>query len=518
MTDIVVEAVQVSVEATGANGQTRRVLDEVSFSLARHGVLGVIGESGAGKSTLGLAVLGHLRSGLRAAGGKLLLGGDDMLTVSEPRARELRGKRIAYVAQSASSAFAPSATLLDQVIETAVVRRSMTKRDATARAIELFELLGLPDPQRFGRRYPHQVSGGQLQRAMTAMALCTSPEVVVFDEPTTALDAATRDQVLATIAHALRATGTAAIYISHDLPVVARLADQLLVLRDGRTVEYGATREIVAAPRDAYTRRLLAVSLAQREAQAAAPAGAPALAVQGVFASYRNGARVLNDVSFDIQAGRTLAVTGRSGSGKSSLARVVTGLLRPQQGSVFVDGQLMPARFEDRSREQLRAVQLIHQLPDIALNPAQTIREAIGRPLTFYFGLRGEARERRVMALAEQVELSADLLDRYPHQLSGGQKQRVCIARAFAAQPKVLVCDEPTSALDPLVAQSVLRLFVSLQQASGIAMLFITHDVENVRAMADAVLSIDEGRAQYVDVAQADAVPSDSPHAAVVVQ
>jgi peptide/nickel transport system ATP-binding protein len=505
MTSIILEAKQLSIDAwvplkhndAAATAGTRRVLDNVSFTLARNNVLGVIGESGAGKSTLGLAALGHLRSGLAVAAGQIELGGENMLALSARRKAGLRGTRVAYVAQSAAAAFTPSTRLLDQVIETAVVRRLMTRGQARERAVELFALLGLPDPQRFGERYPHQVSGGQLQRAMTAMALCPSPDLIVFDEPTTALDANTRDQVLATIGHALRTTGTAAIYISHDLPVVARIADQLLVLRDGRTVEAGAAQKIVDAPRDAYTRRLLAAAHVARETPAPVPDRPPALAVNGICARYRGAARVLDDVSFEILAGHTLAVTGRSGSGKSSLARVVTGLLRAERGHIQVDGNTMPPGLRERSREQLRVVQLIHQLPDMALNPAHTVREAIGRPLTFYFGLRGAERERRIVALAGQVELSAELLDRYPHQLSGGQKQRVCIARAFAAEPKVLVCDEPTSALDPLIAQSVLRLFSTLQRASGIALLFITHDLDTVQAMADAVLSIEDGRAAY---------------------
>lgn len=506
MSAFVLEARQLTIDApaqiqTDDAGRsttvTRRVLDNVSFALARNSVLGVIGESGAGKSTLGLAALGHLRGGLAVSAGQIELCGENVLALSARRKAGLRGQRIAYVAQSAAAAFTPSTRLLDQVIETAVVRRLMTRRQAVARAIELFALLGLPDPQRFGERYPHQVSGGQLQRAMTAMALCPAPDVIVFDEPTTALDADTRDQVLATIAHALRATETAAIYISHDLPVVARIADRLLVLRDGRTVEYGPAQEIVDTPREAYTRRLLDAAHLGRRAPKPAADQPPALAVDGVSARYRSGAQVLDNVSFEIPAGHTLAVVGRSGSGKSSLARVVTGLLSTERGHISVDGQRLPADCRERSREQLRVVQLIHQLPDVALNPAHTIREAIGRPLTFYFGLRGVERERRIVALAGQVELSADLLDRYPHQLSGGQKQRVCIARAFAAEPKVLVCDEPTSALDPLIAQSVLRLFSTLQRTSGIAMLFITHDPQTVQAMADAVLSIEGGRAAY---------------------
>ncbi|XAH25345.1 ABC transporter ATP-binding protein [Xylophilus sp. GW821-FHT01B05] len=505
MSDIVLSASDLTIDAFNARGTTRRVLDQVSFTLERKRILGIIGESGAGKSTLGLAALGHFRAGLRHAGGRMALGGTDLLTLGEQGLSLLRGTRIAYVAQSAAAAFTPSMRLLDQVVETAVARRLMSARDAAMRAVDLFELLGLPDPARFGQRYPHQVSGGQLQRAMTAMALCSSPDVIVFDEPTTALDADTRKQVLATVRHALHKTGTAALYISHDLATVADIADDMLVLRDGRMVEYGPTRRVIEAPQSDYTQRLLNVSHVARAACDVVDEGLAelpqALAVEHVTASYANGVPVLKDVSFGIPAGRTLAVVGQSGSGKSSLARVVSGLLRPSSGRVWVNGRLLAADYRKRSKAELRAVQLIHQLPDVALNPRHTVREAIGRPLTFYFGLRGEAREQRIVALAEQVELDAAILDRYPHQLSGGQKQRVCIARAFAAEPTVLVCDEPTSALDPLVGQSVLALFSRLQREAQIAVLFITHDLATVRAIADSVLLIEQGTASFISVA-----------------
>jgi peptide/nickel transport system ATP-binding protein len=508
MSDIVLCATDLTIDAFNARGTTRRVLDQVSFTLERKRILGIIGESGAGKSTLGLAALGHLRAGLRHAGGRMALGDTDLLALDEQGLSLLRGTRIAYVAQSAAAAFTPSMRLLDQVVETAVARQLMSARDAARRAVELFELLGLPDPARFGQRYPHQVSGGQLQRAMTAMALCSSPDVIVFDEPTTALDADTRQQVLATVRHALHETGTAALYISHDLATVADIADDMLVLRDGRMVEYGPTRRVIEAPQSDYTQRLLNVSHVARECVAEELPDMPqALGVEHVNASYGNGVPVLKDVSFGIPAGRTLAVVGQSGSGKSSLARVVSGLLAPSSGRVWVNGRLLAAEYRKRSKAELRAVQLIHQLPDVALNPRHTVREAIGRPLTFYFGLRGEAREQRIVTLAEQVELDAALLDRYPHQLSGGQKQRVCIARAFAAEPTVLVCDEPTSALDPLVGQSVLALFSRLQRETQIAVLFITHDLATVRAIADSVLLIEQGTARFIDVAADLPVP-----------
>ncbi len=505
MSDIVLDVAALSVDAHGADGATRRVLDRISFTLARGSVLGVIGESGAGKSTLGLAALGYFREGLVVREGSITLGGTALLTLPEHQRTRLRGARIAYVAQSAAAAFTPSHRLIDQVIETAVVRRLMTVREATLRAVELFRLLGLPDPANFGRRYPHQVSGGQLQRAMTAMALSSSPDVIVFDEPTTALDAGTRDQLLHTLSDALAETGTAALYISHDLPTVARIADDILVLRDGRAVESGEATQIVNAPRDHYTQRLLNVAHAPRHSESAGERAAnaspgrssAAMSVTRVSARYGSGAPVLRDVSFEIRPGRTLAVVGPSGSGKSSLARAVTGLLRPDTGEIRIDGRLLAADYRKRTKADLRAVQLIHQLPDLALNPRHTVRETIGRALTFYFGLRGSVREQRILALTEQVELDVALLDRFPSQLSGGQKQRVCIARALAAAPSVLVCDEPTSALDPLVGETVLALFARLQLEANIAILFITHDLTLLRSIADAVLSIDQGVARY---------------------
>lgn len=499
MSDIVLEVKDLVIDARRDDQPARRVLDGVSFALERNRVLGVIGASGAGKSTLGLAALGHFRAGLTPVGGHIALAGVDILALDASRLAALRGTRIAYVAQSAAAAFTPTLRLVDQVVETARKRRLMSAAAAARRAVELFAMLGLPDPEHFGQRYPHQVSGGQLQRAMTAMALCGSPDVIVFDEPTTALDAGSRDQVLQTIRHALRETGTSALYISHDLTTVGRIADDLLVLRDGRTIEYGTTRQVTDAPRSAYTRELFDAAHAPRApASAIAPDTPASLAVDGVTARYGKGAPVLTNVSFAIQPGRTLAVVGQSGSGKSSLARVVTGLLPPDAGRVLVNGVPVAADYRKRSRATLRAVQLIHQLPDLALNPRHTVREAIGRPLAFYHGLRGQARARRVEELLGQVELDVALLDSFPSQLSGGQKQRVCIARALAAEPAVLVCDEPTSALDPLVGQAVLRLLTRLQREAQIAILFITHDHATVSAIADEVLSIEQGVARFV--------------------
>jgi peptide/nickel transport system ATP-binding protein len=326
---------------------------------------------------------------------------------------------------------------------------------------------------------------------MTAMALCPEPDLIVFDEPTTALDVTTQIDVLAAIKRAIDETGVAALYITHDLAVVAQIADEIMVLRHGRTVEYGAVRQIIEAPREDYTSRL--VSIRKTLKPAAADQSQAMLAVEHVDASYGE-VKVLHDVTLHVPPGQTLAVVGESGSGKSTLARVVTGLLPPSSGRVIFDGKPLSRALRGRSREELRQLQMIYQMADVAMNPRQTIRQIVGRPLQFYFGVRGAEKTRRVEELLDHIEISREMIDRYPAELSGGQKQRVCIARALAASPKLIICDEPTSALDPLVADGILKLLMRLQAETGVSYLFITHDIATVRAIADSIAVMYRGR------------------------
>ena len=487
--DILLEMKDIRIDGF-SDERWHKIIKGIDLTLHRGEVMGLIGESGAGKSTLGLASMGFTKPGCKITSGSVIFDGQELVTASEDKKRALWGTRIAYVAQSAAASFNPAHRLLNQTVEASLNQNLQSRDLAEADARDLYKQLQLPDPENIGGRYPHQVSGGQLQRMMTAMAMSPRPDLIIFDEPTTALDVTTQVEVLVAMRSIVEKFNTAALYITHDLAVVAQMADVIKVLRYGKEVEEADTRKMLKAPKEEYTKSLWSVRALEK---AEAPSEDIVLSINNVDAAYNGSLKVLHDVNIKIPRGRTVAVVGESGSGKSTTARVITGLLPPMTGSVQFNGEVLPTELKDRSKDQLQRIQMIYQSADTAMNPRQTIAEIIGRPLEFYHDLNGLQKQERILELLKMIELDESFYDRLPSELSGGQKQRVCIARALAADPEIIICDEVTSALDQIVQEGILKLLLNLQKDYNITYLFITHDIAVVNAISDEIVVMYQG-------------------------
>ncbi|MBY5829788.1 ABC transporter ATP-binding protein (plasmid) [Rhizobium ruizarguesonis] len=498
-----IEIRDLKVEATTDSGRRVEIIKGVSLDVAEGEIVALIGESGSGKTTIALTLMGHTRAGCRISGGSVSVGGKDMVTLSEKQRAKVRGTEVAYVPQSAAAAFNPATSIMDQVIEVTRIHQLMSPDEARARAVELFRALSLPEPETIGSRYPHQVSGGQLQRLAAAMALIGDPTLVIFDEPTTALDVTTQIEVLRAFKSVMKKGGISGVYVSHDLAVVAQIADRIVVLKGGETQETGTTDEILSNAKHPYTRELLAAFEPKPRGAVgpAEPATAPLLRIEDLVAGYGQRqadglplVRAVEHVSLKVEKGRNLGIIGESGCGKSTLARAIAGILPASVGSIVFNGTELRRSARERSRDQLREMQIVFQYADTALNPAKSVEDILDRPLVFYHGMDRKARNTRIDQLLDMVRLPRNLRHRRPGELSGGQKQRVNFARALAADPKLILCDEITSALDTVVAAAVIDLLKELQRELGLSYIFISHDLSVVEAICDEIVVMFGGR------------------------
>jgi ABC-type glutathione transport system ATPase component len=506
------------VEGLTVDYGTRRVVEDATFAAESGGIVGIAGESGSGKSTIALALLRLLGPGGRIVGGCARLEGDELLSMPEAALRRVRGRRIGSVFQEPMSCLHPAMRVGEQVAEGLRVHEGLGRRAALARAIELFDQVGIAAAAGRARDFPHQLSGGQRQRVMIAMALACHPQLVIADEPTTALDAATRLQVIRLLADLRRRLGLTMLLISHDLDLLARLADRILVMQHGRIVEQGTTAAVLRAPTHPYTRALVAALPRPREFAAAAvvPGGRPGvtdasapaatatplLEVRDLVVRHRHegwfrrrSAPAVAGVGFTLERGRTLGLLGESGSGKTTLARAVLRLIEAEAGSVRLGGIDLLQQRPAELRRLRRRIQVVFQDPVASLDPRLSVRQTLAEPIELHRLARGRAAvDARIDALLQQVGLDPADRDRYPHAFSGGQRQRIGIARALAVEPELIVCDEAVSALDLSVQAQVLALLTDLQQRLGLSYLFISHDIAVIRALADDIAVMRAGR------------------------
>lgn len=489
----------------------------VSLTVAKGEVLAIVGESGSGKSTTAMAIPALLPPSARV-GGSIKLNGAELLGATNDELRAVRGKDIAVIFQEPMTALNPVYTIGWQIAEAVCAHKKMTRRQARDRAIELLELVDMPEPRKRVKHYPHQLSGGQRQRAMIAQALALDPGLLIADEPTTALDVTVQAEILDLMRDLRHRIDAGIILITHDMGVVADMADRIMVMKDGEVVEEGDADGIFHRAQKPYTQQLLASvphlgATLHDGGESPEPATDLALNVEHAIIEYagKGGSfRAVDDVSFTIGRGEVVGLVGESGSGKSTIGRAAVGLLKVASGAIYVAGKDISTANRKQLRDIRSKVGVVFQDPGSSLNPRWPIGQSIAEPLTLHTDMDRTQRESRVKTLLEQVQLPATMRNRFPHQLSGGQRQRVGIARALALEPTLLIADEPTSALDVSVQARVLELFAELQREHGFACLFISHDLAVVELVASRIAVLNHGRlAEFGSDTQVLTAPKD---------
>ncbi|KAB1654051.1 ABC transporter ATP-binding protein [Pseudoclavibacter chungangensis] len=499
----VVDDLVVTVTSTGTD-----IVRGVDLRLRSGRILGLVGESGSGKTTTGTALLGYARRGAAITGGTIRIAGHDVRSLSPAEVRRIRGVDIGYVPQDPSSALNPAIRIGRQLREALDLHDIGTPAEREERIREIMPEVGLPADDQFLARYPHQLSGGQAQRVALAMVFLPRPRVLVLDEPTTGLDVTTQGRVLATLDELCDRFDVAALYVTHDLAVVATIADEVAVMHDGVLVETNTTRALFQHPQHGYTRALVSAIPRLRpsdptldptsrddEDHSEEPRAVRAplvLRVCELEVSY-GASRVVHGISFDVREGEIVALVGGSGSGKTTTSRAVGGLLQDWRGEVLLGDEALAPGARHRQASQPRALQYIFQNPYQSLNPRRTVEQILRRPLELFGLASGRAARDRTRELLADVQLDERLATMRTDRLSGGERQRVAIARALAAEPRVLVCDEITSALDVSIQRAIIDLLLRLRDERGIAMLFVTHDLALVRTIADRVLVLENG-------------------------
>ena len=498
MSELLLDIRDLIIEAD-IDGDWRPIVNGLSMALHKGEIIGLIGESGAGKSTFGLAGMGYTKPGCRIVSGSIKLEGEELVGGSPSRLREIRGNSVSYVAQSAAAAFNPAHRLIDQFIEAPVQHGKLRSEEAARRGQDLYRQLDLPDPDHIGNRFPHQVSGGQLQRAMTAMAMGCDPRLIVFDEPTTALDVTIQAQILDLMTKLKDEVGMSILFITHDLGLIEKFSDTITVMQEGTVVEQGDTKSVFLNPQHAYTKKLINSEPSSK--QDSLKEEPPLIEVKDLNIFYplpnktffkKDFFHAVKGVNFSIPQKSTIGLVGESGSGKSTLGKALAGLIN-YQGSVFYDGVDTNQLNSKESKSIKKDIQIVFQDPYGSLSPRMTVGEIVGEGLDVHFDLTKKQKDERIADCLKAVEINPDDRFKYPHEFSGGQRQRVAIARSLILNPSFMVLDEPTSALDRSIQIQVIELLKNIQAEYELTYLFISHDLKVVRSMSDYIFVMQNG-------------------------